>query len=38
VDKETGDKIEKGVREKLGGRSDQPGLASAVSIKQEAAE
>ena len=39
IDPETGDKVEKGVREKLGGKSDAPGLASAQSIGgQEAAE
>ncbi len=38
IDKDTGDKVEKGVREKLGGSSDQPGMASAESIRQEAAE
>ena len=32
IDRETGDKIEAGVREKLGGVSDAPGLASAKSI------
>ncbi|WP_106745527.1 catalase [Yoonia maritima] len=32
IDRDTGDKIEAGVREKLGGASDAPGLASAKSI------
>ena len=39
VDQETGEKIEKGVRKKLGGRSDQPGLASAEKVRlRETAE
>ena len=39
IDRETGDKIEAGVRDKLGGASDAPGLASAESIGgKEAAE
>ncbi|MFC3612769.1 catalase [Lutimaribacter marinistellae] len=38
IDTETGDRIESGVREKLGGASDAPGLASAESIPREAAE
>jgi catalase len=32
IDKDTGDKIEAGVREKLGGESKAPGMASALSI------
>ncbi len=32
IDGETGEKIEKGVRDKLGGKSDAPGMASAESI------
>ncbi|KRS17693.1 catalase [Roseovarius indicus] len=32
IDKDVGDRIEKGVREKLGGTSDAPGMASAKSI------
>nr|WP_255455844.1 catalase-related domain-containing protein [Salipiger sp. PrR003] len=32
IDKDTGDAIEKGVRDKLGGASTAPGLASAKSI------
>ncbi|HBR36091.1 MAG TPA: catalase, partial [Sulfitobacter pontiacus] len=32
IDKDTGDKIEAGVREKLGGESKAPGMASAISI------
>ena len=32
IDKDTGDKIEAGVREKLGGESKAPGMASAFSI------
>jgi catalase len=32
IDGETGDRIEKGVRDKLGGKSDAPGMASAESI------
>ena len=39
IDKETGDRVEKGVRDTLGGKSNEPGLASAESIHgQEAAE
>ncbi|MHA3978542.1 catalase [Halovulum sp. GXIMD14794] len=37
IDRETGNRIEKGVREKLGGKSDQPGLSSALSIGHRAA-
>jgi catalase len=32
IDGETGDRIEKGVRDKLGGKSEAPGMASAKSI------
>ena len=38
IDEETGKKVEAGVREKLGGKSEAPGMASAESIKSEAAE
>ena len=38
IDEETGKKIEKGVRDKLGGKSEAPGMASAESIRKEAAE
>ena len=39
IDAETGSRIESGVREKLGGKSDMPGMASAESIREvEAAE
>ncbi|TMM45854.1 catalase [Qipengyuania marisflavi] len=34
IDQKTGDKVEKGVRDKLGGKSKAPGMASAESIKQ----
>ncbi|GGD66525.1 catalase [Croceicoccus mobilis] len=34
IDKDTGEKIEKGVREKLGGKSDAPGMASAQAIEE----
>ena len=32
IDKDVGDRIEKGVRDQLGGTSDAPGMASAKSI------
>ena len=32
IDADVGKKIEEGVREKLGGKSDAPGMASAKSI------
>ncbi len=39
IDKDIGAAIEKGVRDKLGGKSDAPGMASAESIgKVKAAE
>ena len=38
IDQDTGEKIEAGVREKLGGKSDAPGLSSAESISKQAAE
>ena len=39
IDAETGEKVEKGVREKLGGKSEAPGMASAEAIaEQELAE
>jgi len=34
IDEETGKRIEKGVRDKLGGSSDQPGMASAESVRE----
>ena len=34
IDAETGKRIEQGVREKLGGASDEPGLASAETIRE----
>ncbi|WP_109806522.1 catalase [Sphingosinithalassobacter portus] len=34
IDTETGRKVEEGVREKLGGKSDQPGMASAQSTRE----
>lgn len=36
IDEETGDKVEKGVREKLGGASTEPGLGSAERISEPA--
>ena len=36
VDKDAGERIERGVREKLGGKSDQPGMASAKSVRDMA--
>lgn len=38
LDEDTGNTIEKAVRDKLGGTSDAPGMASAESIRKEAAE
>ena len=34
IDKDTGDKVEMGVRDKLGGKSEEPGLASAEAIAE----
>ncbi|QIG79820.1 catalase [Stakelama tenebrarum] len=34
IDDQTGRRVEAGVREKLGGESDQPGLASAQSVRE----
>jgi Catalase len=34
IDEETGRKVEKGVRDKLGGKSEEPGMASAEAIRE----